>query len=484
MAKPQKKSVKSKTLTVKPAAVRKPVEVETPVRVLVAPREDIKADDVVTKAEAETLVRPGRRVSVESVAAIAATPLEDLPARRGAAANTRWPKMERAGEVSGWEKIKRKLTFWRKRQDSMPEHLAAVKAGVLHELEALGVEKGVPLQGGPFRTVVLPTVRKRRGWGWPLVALVGVLLVLVMVWVGRGPATPDKALAQALGAVVGHDVSRFEERVDVGSVASSVVNQTFSAPQLDVAALPPELREQLLHGQNGDLASRMNAAIKPGLAENLRDEILEAVKTGKLKDNDGDLLAKLWRDLGGNSLQAGAPRIVNADAHGALAEVPLRRTDLGLTLPLQVVLTRGAEGWQVVDIPNLAAVLDGMVSAETAKLQSQRGPVPQDVAGRVEVSNVLKAKGMSRGGSLMVTMTVRNAGDVALRDVQLSVAFGDAAGQPMKSTIVTLDGVLGAGQAREQTWAVPVDRSRAAERYVADLPLSALSVKVVPVGAR
>lgn len=483
MAKPQKKQTKTKVFPPKSAGVRMPAAGVAAPKVADAPRAAVSADDVVSAEEAETLVRPGRRVTMESVAAMGERP---LAAPRMEAPEVRWPRLEKQPGAGWWGKVKKTLAFWRKREGGLPEHLAAVKAGVLHELEALGVEKGVPLQGGPFRSVVLPTVRRKRRWGWPLVALVVLALLAVMVWVGRGPADPAKVLAQAMGAAVTKDVGTFEERVDVASVASSVVNQTFSAPQLDIAALPPELREQILHGsQTGDLAARMNAYIKPGLAENLRDEILQAVKEGRIAQTDGALLPKLWRDMGGKDLRIGAPRVMAGDAHMAMAEVPLHRADLALTLPLQVVLSHTADGWQVVDVPNMAAVLDGMSRAETAKARgaTRSAAAPAALDG-VQVSNLSKAKGTTVAGSLMVSMVVRNAGSTPLRDVQLKVDFGDAAGQPMKSAIVTLDGVLGAGRSREQTWAVPVDRSRAVERYVADLPLSALSVKVTVVGAR
>jgi len=84
----------------------------------------------------------------------------------------------------------------------------------------------------------------------------------------------------------------------------------------------------------------------------------------------------------------------------------------------------------------------------------------------------------------LLTVAVANDGPLPLRRVVLRVALGDAAGQPMKTALVTLEGALAPGQAREQVWALPVDPARPAERHAADLPLSALSVEVLPVEVR
>lgn len=73
-------------------------------------------------------------------------------------------------------------------------------------------------------------------------------------------------------------------------------------------------------------------------------------------------------------------------------------------------------------------------------------------------------------------MVLTNEGGVAVTNTQIDVAFGDAAGQPMMTTRLTLDGDLPAKARREQVWSVPVNRERATERYVADLPLTALTV--------
>ena len=369
-------------------------------------------------------------------------------------------------QMTWWERMRNRFVHRKEERAAMAEHLAAVKAGVLQELETMGVKKGVALKGSPFASVLLPTAPKKRfNKLWLAVAAV-VVLVGVMLWIGRGPQAPQAVLGQAIAAVRQHDLRAFETRVDVASVATSVVNQMFNVPS------------------EGGLAARMTAFAKPGLADGLRDEMLAAVGGDKLDDSGNTLLGKLWHALGGDKVRVGAVRVAMEDDFMAVGEVPLHRPDLGLTLPLQVLMTRSSESdnWQVTDIPNLAAVLDTLGEAE--RLNAERKAVVAKEALKAEadvrVESVRKAKDANGHGSsnLMLSMILANVGTQPADDVQLDVAFGDAAGQPMMTTRLQLDGKIAAGGRREQVWSVPIDRKRAVERYVADLPLSALTVTV------
>lgn len=257
-------------------------------------------------------------------------------------------------QLTWWERISAVIPFLPVRKttqtEGMAEHMAAVKAGVLQELETMGAKKGVALKGSPFSTVMLPTARRKRNYKWPLVGLAVVLLVAVIVWIGRQPADPAKVLGQAIAAVKTQDVRSFEARVDVASVATSVVNQLLNVPEAG----------------NGLMAAKMTAFVKPGLAEALKDEVLVAVGGEALDDSGNTLLGKLWHALGGENARFGVPHVAQQDDRLAVAELPLMRPDLSLNLPLQVVLTQtvAQDGWQVVDVPNLADVLTTIADAE------------------------------------------------------------------------------------------------------------------------
>lgn len=383
-------------------------------------------------------------------------------------------------EEEGWFERSWKRIRGEKPEGEMRENLDAVKAGVMHELESLSAEKGVALSGGPFSRVVLPQVKQRKPWLWPMVVGVALVLVVIMVMVGRKPADPAQVWHSVLVAVQSKDVSAFDDRVDVAAVASSVVNQVFSMPEMG-QGVPDEMKAKLADG----MGARMTAFLKPGLADTLKDEILQAVKEGKFPQGDESLLARIWQDAGGDNLRLGKVMVAMQEHGMAVAEVPLERADLGLTLPLQVVFNHAPDArgsWQVADIPNFAAVMETFAEAARKRAARVEEMAAAQVGDKVSVSGVKKAKAEIDG--ILVTMTVVNVSDGEVRDLGLRVTFGDAAGQPLKVSDLTLEGALKPHETREQTWTVAIDRDKAVERYVLDLPLSALTVKVVPVGNR
>lgn len=367
---------------------------------------------------------------------------------------------------SWWERVAG--TLWRHGEDpqqareDMAEHMAAVKAGVLQELETMGVQKGIALKGSPFASVLLPVKpRKRRSWKWPLIVLLGVGLVGLMVWVGTRPASPDLILRQTVTAVRTHDIETLMERVNVANIATGVVNQLFNVPE----------------EAGNPLASKLAVYAKPGLANGLKEDVLTAVGRGEVDPQT--LLGRLWQAMGAENVRFEPARVAMQDDNLAVAEMPVVRNDLGLTLPLQVVLTRGREGyagWHVVEMPNLGAVLGSIAAAETA-LAERRGPVMRMAAKDIRIEEVTKSSDSGANG-VRVTVVVTNVGDTDARDVPMEIIFGDAAGRPMLAMRVTLDGVLAAGGRREQMWSIPVDRRNPVERAVADLPQSALTVVV------
>lgn len=436
------------------ASKRKPTKtssVKTPVKPVVKP----VVDEPMVRRPLQAPTPTEIRAEQDAVRVEKSTVLED------------WAPAPR--QMTWWESLRDRMLHRKEKRAAMAEQMAAVKAGVLQELETMGVRKGVAIKGSPFATILLPTKPKKRFSKWWLVATAVVLLIGIMLWIGRGPQAPEAVLGQAVVAVRKHDLRAFETRVDVASVATSVVNQMFNVPS------------------EGGLAARMTAFAKPGLADGLRDEMLSAVGGEKLDDSGNTLLGRLWHALGGEKLRVGPARVGMEDTRMAVGEVPLHRSDLGLTLPLQVLLTRDSDSddWQVTDVPNLAAVLDTMAEAE--RVVAERKAVAAKEALKAEadvrVESVRKAKDANGHGSsnLMLSMILSNVGTKPAKDVQLEVSFGDAASQPMMTTRLVLDGRIEAGSRREQVWSVPIDRKRAVERYVADLPLSALTVTVTVV---
>lgn len=348
----------------------------------------------------------------------------------------------------------------------MAAHMAAVKAGVLQELEAIGAKKGIALKGSPFASVVLPVRPKPRPRRWLWAVALLVLGVGLVVWMGNRKDSPNATLAALSRAVAAQDARRFEQLVDLPAVAVSVVNQMFSLPPKDALAVHAAL------------------LVKPGMALDLQRDILAAVAGD---NNRGETLPlRLYDLLGGEKLEAGRAQVRMQDVQQAVAEVPLMRKDLALTLPLKVVLERRNERWMVVDVPNLVQVLSRMVEAEqTAGQQAAEGRALADSlrtvleAGAVEVERLAKPE--SLGANMLLRARVANHSAGRVRDAQLEVVFGDAAQRPLLTLKLPLEGTMLPDEVREQVWSVPVDMNEPHAATVARLPLGALSVTATVV---
>lgn len=358
------------------------------------------------------------------------------------------------------------------RKAAMASHMAAVKAGVLQELESIGAKKGLAIKGSPFASVVLPVQPRRASRRWLWAAAAVVVLTGVMAWVASREVSPARTLAELHHALVARDAEGVVRRVDLPAVASSLVNQMFSLPPRDVLAVHAAL------------------LVKPGMVLELQRDMLAAVRGDAMGTET--LPWRLYGLLGADNLRIGAANVRMQDAREAVAEVPVTRKDLGITLPLQVVLEQRDGAWVVVNIPNFVHVLSGIVQADAAAVATRGGREPgaaPDVAaeavrpvleaGRVDVESLAKPE--SRGANMLLRARVANRSEARVSDARLVVEFGDAAQKPLLTLQLPLDGTMLPDEVREQVWSVPVDSTEPHAGTVARLPLGAMSVTATVV---
>lgn len=383
------------------------------------------------------------------------------------------------------------------------EKMADLQAAVLNELAHLKQQGKSAVSGRPFEGMFmghhsgkgadalmaglqLPSLRKRLPSSWPRwsrlgLALLLVLAILVVLYQGRTPPGPARVLDEVQHSLASRDVAAFERRVDVAAVATSAVNQLFGSSRLGLDSLPDVVRNRLeSQSDRGGVRARLEAFLKPGLSENLKDEALLAVGKGSFAAAPEGLLHKLWQDAGGERLRFGRVRVVSADAERAVGELVVSRPDLNLTLPLRLEMDRLDGHWQVVDVPNLADVLN-QISVTAAEWRETKSAQTVAELGRlVTVTNVTKAR--TDDGRLLVGARLTNAGPVDLRGLRVQLVFADAAGQPMKVVVVEEPARLAAGTSVEKNWTVLIDEHRSLERYVRDLPLAALTLRAGVIG--
>lgn len=380
----------------------------------------------------------------------------------------------------------------------LSEATSEVRAGVMEQLRKQGS------QSQPFENVLLPMQRRRR-MGLPLwVAgtLVSLLaLVLLVWWASRPPAGAELALHRIQNAIESRNTAAFERLVDIPALTTSVVGQVFgeggAQPALDGDSGKPGTRaDQLMADQfEAMVRAHLQNLIKPGqsagLADNLHDQILAAVSAGRLPDEPGNLLGQLWQQLGGNRLKIGRPHVA-AGANSAtrvVAELPLMRNDIDLDVALQLVLERHDGNWQLTDMPNLAQVM-GLVDqteASAATIEPASGPLPSlaDSAaenGPITIDVLQAAK--DKQGRVIARLNMANMSGLPVRGLDMALIIGDADGRPLKQVMLHETTTLAPTASLEKSYTVTIDPTNSREKFIAQLPLTALTVRVTLVNVK
>ncbi|HEX2859978.1 MAG TPA: DUF2939 domain-containing protein [Alphaproteobacteria bacterium] len=372
----------------------------------------------------------------------------------------------------------------------LSEATSEVRAGVMEELRKQGS------QSQPFENVMLPLQRRRR-MGMPL-WVVGTLvsllaLVLLVWWASRPPAGAELALHRIQNAIESRNTAAFERLVDIPALTTSVVDQVFGQPAPDFNGGQSNVRaDQLMADQfEAMVRAHLQNLIKPGqaagLADHLHDQILAAVSAGRLPNEPGNLLGQLWQQLGGERLKIGRPHVAagNASANRVVAELPLMRNDIDLDVALQLVLERHDGNWQLTDLPNLAQVM-GLVDqteASAASIEPASGPLPSLADNAPVTVDVLQAA-KDKQGRVIARLNMANTSGLPVRGLDMALIIGDADGRPLKQVMLHETTPLAPTASVEKSYTVAIDTKNSREKYIAQLPLTALTVRVTLVNVK
>jgi hypothetical protein len=345
--------------------------------------------------------------------------------------------------------------------------LDELKSSILTELKAFkGGSTGI--SGSPFSNMLLPGVAApKRKLPWLKYALVGLVVALgVALVVGnKTPPGPLGALNALEKSLHKGDTALFNKHIDVDGLSVRLVDHVFT--------------EKELAGGAGGVKNRLEAYLKPGLADNLREEMLAVVasKGFPAEPVAGGVLYKLWQDAGAEKLRFSKPKMVMGDARIAIAEVQLLRPEWGLAVPVRVALENQNGVWRLTDVADIKPAMNQLHAAVLAAETAVQTPTQSELAGLVEVKSVRKIA--ARNKALLVGVVLYSKAPVSASNIKLNIVFADAAGTPLKQAEVLEVGPLPAGGRLERTLSLPLDRSKNTERYVAELPLEALQVKAV-----
>jgi len=201
-----------------------------------------------------------------------------------------------------------------------------------------------------------------------------VLLVLLVLLVGGYfyyrslAAGPTYALMQAARAFQTHDVTGFEQYVDVRSVSANLINQV--ADQSEALGIP---------SSNSLLLEGALQALKPQLAEIARQEVQHFVKSGAAPNPDQlpstplgkvSVLGVVGNVVGTNSRFKGV-KYVREEGDQALVGVELTQPKYDTTMVIELKMHNEGDHWQVKEIANARELVKRFAQLKKNELNSK-----------------------------------------------------------------------------------------------------------------
>lgn len=177
---------------------------------------------------------------------------------------------------------------------------------------------------------------------------------------------PTGALVQAAAAVQTHDVAAFEKFVDVGSIASHLVDDAASQGSALTALVPG----------GGLMMGGALRLLKPALANAARSEVQRYVETGSLeaaaeavpkRGMDLSVLGLVGKVVGPGSKFKGI-KYATEQGEQALVGIEFTQPRYDTTMVVEVKMRHLGDHWQLTEITNTKDLLRRAASLERRQL--------------------------------------------------------------------------------------------------------------------
>lgn len=339
--------------------------------------------------------------------------------------------------------------------------------------------------------VVPPSMKPKAVWqdrALTTVLLVGVVLIVTLLALGKSPVAPISSPALALQnigeALETQNGDVLAQYIDMDQLATNAVRQLQPAATFNVEDLPASLQDRF-PTTNG------NINVEEGLIALFKQDANAFLAGTAQADLPAGLFKQTLHGLTGNEpiTYKEIDKVV-ADDNVADVRVLLARRGLSAPLPVDLRFNNTVDGWKLVDIQNLNATL-----VQVAKLGVHTTDVDVARLERIEpaagvrnlnaafaVKQVFKRKAASTlsGENMLVTVEMTNTDSQAIKAFEAAVVFTDAAGRYMHSYTVADTVGARAGKDLQKTWKIPVNVKNRIEKHVYTLPLGAIGMKIIP----
>lgn len=293
--------------------------------------------------------------------------------------------------------------------------------------------------------------------------------------------TPDYAAAEAFQSIETRNIRLFRKRVDVNSIANSVVNNAFNDSEL----FPQDVTDKL----QGSLGGKLLSLIKPSLVNLFADQMEDYIETGKLADDDHEdmpqILEELWVDLVGlDPSTTFTLEKVSTRKDKATAFVNMYRADLEQVATIEAMLSKIDGTWKVISIQNLNPILQNF--KELLTLQKEK----RNVEIRIEMLEALKPVTIQltkseqpwpQNTQAYLELGFENTTDKDIIGFSYQVVFAKTAGGILKELPFDDVEFIAAKQLFEKTISINLDANSVIDAEIFNTPTDAITLQVTPI---
>ncbi len=222
------------------------------------------------------------------------------------------------------------------------------------------------------------------------------LVVIIIAGLGfaywHWTGTPKYSLQQVHKALETNDVVKFEKHVDIKSISSRLIDDL-----MNLALKEPQPQNEL-ESFGTSLAAGFVHLMKPHLIDSIYSQTIRQVEKGNFGDftsPDGtDDYQETDVDIDDISQQLGVDKesfsgisYIRKDGKVALAGLAFQSEDFGESMILELRLRNLGRYWQVVEISNIAELLQEIEIAEVTSVEISEDAEQPDIS-EVEVSDI------------------------------------------------------------------------------------------------
>jgi len=303
-----------------------------------------------------------------------------------------------------------------------------------------------------------------------IVGAIAIPVVIGALIIGRRVRTgsPAYALAAARDAFRDHDGRRLMYYVDLDALTAQVADE--GVQWLLVGR--QRARLSLLRGEVGDEAPAPDSAdrirqLKTALAERGARAVAAALAAGTADSANVaermsgavTTLPPLDVIIGSDHLdfvRTGAPAVLGDER---IVPVIFEYRELGETVAMRLVLSRTDRRWTVTGLADFDQTLTEIGDAQTERLRTLNRPIEDRLAAAVELGEPSVTDGgrHRRGSDLRLTVPIRNASPMPLREVTL--LLGTRAADDGYAESLTVPLALASGAGASVSWSFGGTRS-------------------------